>query len=76
MFEYPIYAKSIQNGHIVEFTALRKGTVVERGNNTFSMDVGEYSGQWIEHNRCDVWEPCEDPRQSKTNKMLKALKDS
>lgn len=57
---------------IVDFSDHNIGTVVVDDWGEYK--VGEVSITWITYLDNDVWEPCEDPRESRTNRMLKALK--
>lgn len=72
LFVYPLFRLGKVRNLIVMFTAPQIGEVVQQG--TYRRPVG-YKSDTLTNHEDSVWEPCEDPRQSKTNKMLKAMKD-
>lgn len=57
---------------IVDFTDCTSGTVIV--DDWGDYQVGDVNKSWISCNNTTIWEPCADPRQSRTNRMLKALK--
>lgn len=59
---------------IVDFTGANTGTVIV--DDWCEYKVGEVIKSWIHYQDTTKWEPCADPRQSRTNRMLKALNDT
>jgi hypothetical protein len=55
-FEYPIYMQYKHCSQVVEFTGLRSGIVVVKGNRSNSEEVGHFSVAWIPHTD-DRWQP-------------------
>jgi hypothetical protein len=52
--EYPIFKRSKENGYIVKFTGLKKGSVIYIGDSDFC--INHLSFDWIPHTNTDIWE--------------------
>lgn len=65
---FPCYRRWTYSGEIVEFTSPQEGTTI----NDLGNGLG-YHSKTFEPYDSPRWEPCEDPRVSKTNKMLRIL---
>lgn len=66
---YPLIRKWSKTGRIVEFISYTTGITLYHPR---GLNVG-VKEEFRPHTTLG-WEPCEDPRQSRTNRMLKAIK--
>lgn len=72
---YPKKFRSKNDGLIVEFIALYKGTVIDKGNS--SHKVGDYSDCWITHADTNIWEEViEMTELEKVEQQLKELQET
>jgi len=59
-FDYPLIMRHKVTGVVVEFTALRVGTVLDAVQ-AHGWKVGELYSYWLRHTDTAIWEPCERP---------------
>jgi len=60
--KYPIYRQGKAAKHIVEFTSLTEGTVVEQGKARTVYNMGYHNTTWVRHTDTTIWDPVEDPK--------------
>lgn len=58
--EFPCFRRAIRDGHVVKFVSPEGGTIVFTGKSQF--DLGYASSSWVDYNNTNVWEPCNDPK--------------
>lgn len=66
---FPCYRRWVPSGEVVEFTSPSEGTIITDTGNA----LGYHSKSFVSFDNA-AWEPCEDPRLSRTNRMLKVLR--
>lgn len=72
-FTYPLFRLHRPKNLIVMFTDITAGEIIQLGD--YMHHTGYISSRWTNH-EASIWEPCADPRISRTNKMLKHLKSN